>query len=70
MTDQTQSKTFNEFWNKPETIALRKKMTNKRYKISTTWPVQLHANGELQINADLTSEQIKEVIKLIKKLGV
>jgi len=25
----TQSKTFEEFWNNPETIALRKKMNNK-----------------------------------------
>jgi hypothetical protein len=39
-------------------------------KNQTQWPVQLHANGELQINANLTSEQINEIIKLIKKLGV
>ena len=36
--------------------------------MNTIWPIQLHANGELQINANLTSEQINEVIKLIKKL--
>jgi len=30
----TQSKTFKEFWNKPETIALRKKTTNKRIRVT------------------------------------
>ena len=38
----TQSKTFNEFWNKPETIALRKKMTIKRYKISTKYTTEFN----------------------------
>jgi len=36
--------------------------------MNTIWPVQLYTNGEQQIDANLTSEQINEVIKLIKKL--